>query len=301
MLCNHCDETLFKVLEHLSVWELGQVAIADGGIATREAWALLRRSFGGEKMRKRRRGTITPLEAFGRVVRLRRKNAEELRAQYEATKRPSLATLRRLLATFKPFDVDYRAPDTLLHLVVADDRLSTTSTLRCVKELVEKHRANPSLANDKQFTPLMSAAALGQASVASYLIPRVDLDAKGSHPNGFVGAPARPGPMPRTASQWAELYGHSNVVDLLDATKFASRKTKRRLDENDGVRYCVQDCKFDGRNTGEMVCCDNCEAWLHCACVGLPLSNFKALVRDSNARYLCPSCTPSSYLASGQN
>lgn len=181
-----------------------------------------------------------------------------------------------------PFDINLRSPDTLLHVVVADERLSKRTTLRCVRELLARG-ADPRLPNDVGLTPLMSAAALGDLRVVSELVPLSDLEARGRHPNGFIGAPVRPGQEARTACEWAEFYGHAEVVSALNPGDGAKKK-KREL-------YCLQDnCIYDRRNVGEMVCCDTCGTWIHTECARIPLSVFRDLARRSSSKYECPIC-----------
>ena len=63
----------------------------------------------------------------------------------------------------------------------------------------------------------MSAAALGDVKLVTLLLDAgADTTARGAHPNGFVGAPVRPGKRARTPREWAECFGQSQVVDLLD-------------------------------------------------------------------------------------
>jgi len=125
-----------------------------------------------------------------------------------------------------PVDVDAPGAEghTLLHCVVADARLSKARTLKCCRELVEVWGADVSVANDLDFSPVMSAAALGDRQTVAYLIHRgADLDTPGAHPNGFVGAPARPGRHARSPRDWAEAYGHADVVRLIDAALLSRR------------------------------------------------------------------------------
>ena len=113
--------------------------------------------------------------------------------------------------------------------------------------------------------------------------------ARGAHPNGFVGAPVRPGKRARTPREWAECFGQSQVVDLLDrrAGGASPEKKKRR---REAKYFCLPACPFYGANTGEMVNCETCDNWFHCACVGISHTEFARFVRDESARFECAAC-----------
>jgi len=180
--------------------------------------------------------------------------------------------------------------------------MSHAQTLRCVRELVLRRGAKIDVGNDLDFAPLMSAAALGDARTVAFLLDRgADASARGAHPNGFVGAACRPGSRKRDSREWAECYGHVDVVAVIDAhlqkrgiSEFGRsagmetppRPRKRRPRE--AVRYCVEACLHGRENFGDMVACD-CENWFHCDCVGLSIKDFNALVR-SDVAFVCPAC-----------
>ena len=281
-----------------------------------------------QKKRSRRVKKESARIEFGRLCSLRRSNVEEVLARYDERSKPSAKFLRALLRDKWPVDVNYGGSvgETLLHAVVADIRLSKAQTLQCAKELVDIWRADPTVANDRDFAPLMSAAALGDKKVVRYLLDKgADLEAKGAHPNGFVGAPVRPGQRPRNARDWAEAYGHTDVIHVIDAfldnrrtanleeghlkadlapppSSSVEKKKKKISSHAEEVsdlmplkrrrrkmRYCLPECRLGGENAGEMVACDVCGTWYHIDCLGISLADFKHLVRNDD-QFLCDLC-----------
>ena len=127
----------------------------------------------------------------------------------------TLTTLRKLLRVWHPLDINKTSAsgDTLVIALVSSG-LPPAVALSCVRELVLKHGADPTIGNDLGMAAVMYAAALGDARVVAFLAAHgADLAARGAHPNGFLGAPSpRPGKCRRTAREWAELYGHVAAV-----------------------------------------------------------------------------------------
>ena len=214
-----------EIWERLVVW---LVAMPRG--VRQEATADQPAASGRRQSRRRRSQRTTGRSEFGRLCGLRRSNAEEALARYDAASVRGLRYLRKLLIDLWPVDVNHAGSvgETLLHAVVADVHLTKTQTLQCAKELMDIWGADPCKANDRDFAPLMSAAALGDHKVVRCLLENgADPDARGSHPNGFVGAPVRPGQRPRNAREWAEAYGHQQVVDLID--RYRRKQSKQAL------------------------------------------------------------------------
>ena len=294
------DEISILILAHCKVAELGRAARAWRDLNNRDGvWRALQKAIlgcapppRGARGRSSGRNKLSGKESFKRLVATRRQNTEEARARFEQCEKPGIGALRKLLKAWQPLSINHRgsAGCTFLHSVVADARLSPAQTVQCVRELLDKHGADASRGNDLRMAPLMSAAALGDVKLVTLLLDAgADTTARGAHPNGFVGAPVRPGKRARTPREWAECFGQSQVVDLLDrrAGGAAPEKKKRR---REAKYFCLPACPFYGANTGEMVNCETCDNWFHCACVGISHTEFARFVRDESARFECAAC-----------
>ena len=294
------DEISILILAHCKVAELGRAARAWRDLNNRDGvWRALQKAIlgcapppRGARGRSSGRNKISGKESFKRLVATRRQNTEEARARFEQCEKPGIGALRKLLKAWQPLSINHRgsAGCTFLHSVVADARLSPAQTVQCVRELLDKHGADASRGNDLRMAPLMSAAALGDVKLVTLLLDAgADTTARGAHPNGFVGAPVRPGKRARTPREWAECFGQSQVVDLLDrrAGGASPEKKKRR---REAKYFCLPACPFYGANTGEMVNCETCDNWFHCACVGISHTEFARFVRDESARFECAAC-----------
>ena len=294
------DEISILILAHCKVAELGRAARAWRDLNNRDGvWRALQKAIlgcapppRGARGRSSGRNKLSGKESFKRLVATRRQNTEEARARFEQCEKPGIGALRKLLKAWQPLSINHRgsAGCTFLHSVVADARLSPAQTVQCVRELLDKHGADASRGNDLRMAPLMSAAALGDVKLVTLLLDAgADTTARGAHPNGFVGAPVRPGKRARTPREWAECFGQSQVVDLLDrrAGGASPEKKKRR---REAKYFCLPACPFYGANTGEMVNCETCDNWFHCACVGISHTEFARFVRDESARFECAAC-----------
>ena len=292
------DEISILILAHCKVAELGRAARAWRDLNDRDGvWRALQKAIlgcapapRGARGRSSGRNKLSGKEAFKRLVATRRQNTEEARARFEQCEKPGIGALRKLLKAWQPLSINHRgsAGCTFLHSVVADARLSPAQTVQCVRELLEKHGADASRGNDLRMAPLMSAAALGDVKLVTLLLDAgASITARGAHPNGFVGAPVRPGKRARTPREWAECFGQSQVVDLLDRRAGAAPEKKRR---REAKYFCLPACPFYGANTGEMVNCETCDNWFHCACVGISHTEFARFVRDESARFECAAC-----------
>ena len=293
------DEISILILAHCKVAELGRAARAWRDLNDRDGvWRALQKAIlgcapppRGARGRSSGRNKLSGKESFKRLVATRRQNTEDARARFEQCEKPGIGALRKLLKAWQPLSINHRgsAGCTFLHSVVADARLSPAQTVQCVRELQDKHGADASRGNDLRMAPLMSAAALGDVKLVTLLLDAgADTTARGAHPNGFVGAPVRPGKRARTPREWAECFGQSQVVDLLDRRAGAAPERKKRRRE--AKYFCLPACPFYGANTGEMVNCETCDNWFHCACVGISHTEFARFVRDESARFECAAC-----------
>ena len=128
-----------------------------------------------------------------------------------------------------------------------------------------------------------SAAALGDVKLVTVTL--LDAGADDDDPRrrtrtASSAAPVRPGKRARTPREWAECFGQSQVVDLLDrrAGGASPEKKKRR---REAKCFCLPACPFYGANTGEMV---NCETARGSSAIDASLKvNSRATVRDESA------------------
>ena len=52
---------------------------------------------------------------------------------------------------------------------------------------------------------------------------------------------------------------------------------------------CIK-CKKTVFETGNSICCDDCDGWLHLRCSGITLKTFKKLTKDKKSEYKCKYC-----------
>lgn len=296
MLDRCSDDVAILILSQLNVVDLGRAARAWRDLSARNGvWRALQKAIlgcapasRGSTGRASTRNQLSGKESFKRLCAMRRENTEEARARFERCEKPGVGTLRKLLKAWQPLAINDRGSVgcTFLHSVVADARLSPAQTVQCVRELLAQ-KADPSRGNDLRLAPLMSAAALGDVKLVTLLLDAgANTATRGAHPNGFVGAPVRPGKRARTPREWAECFGQSRVVELLDRRAGASPKKRRRE-----TRFCLPACPFGGTNSSEMINCEACDKWFHCACVGISRNEFAIFVRDERAHFECAACT----------
>ena len=310
------DDTVITIFKFLKPRELESVASASRALSERDAvWHELARELVGTRGgggrpsgRSSARLRLTGKQTYAKVHALRLSNSEEARNKFDGAKKVSLAALRSVLKDWSPLDLNARGSSgcSFLHSIISDARLTKGQTLQCARELVDRWGADVNVSNDLDLSPLHSAAALGDLRTVEFLVERgASLGQRGAHPNGFVGAPVRPGQRARTAKEWAETFGNADVVDFIAAREPAAaaagepaataagepspspRKKRRKRRE----LFCYPTCRHGRENAGNMIHCEGgCERWFHLECVNMSDEAFKTMVRDEDAKFVCPEC-----------